>query len=163
MEKNADPQIEKQTKDPEEIRQFLEVLKSMAERILVPYDKVINIDLDHDGKTDGYTFQIANPFYTAESIASINTLELFINDKKIDPQDISLLVRDQKIRLKDAKTMHEVWWGFGELISVYVKKYHGLEKGIYNVECNLRMRTTISYGFPGGLLFPVKKKMKING
>ena len=161
MKKENEVELEKQTKDPEEIRQFMEVLKSMAERILVPETKITNIDYDHDDKIDGYAFQIANPFYTAESIASVNSIELAINGEKTNPKDISLLVRDQRIRLEDAKTMHEVWWGFGGLISVYVQKAGGLKKGAYTVDCNLRMRTTISYGFPGGLLFPVKKKMTV--
>jgi hypothetical protein len=161
MIKKAEPVLEKQTKDPKEIRQFMEVLKSMAERILVPENTIKSTDLNHDGKTDGYEFHIANPFYTAESVASINTIELKVDGEKVDPASISLLVRDQRIPLENAKTMHEVWWGFGGLISVYVEKPNGLKKGKHELECNLRMRTTIAYGFPGGLLFPVKKTMFI--
>ena len=161
MTKKSEPELEKQTKDPEEIRQFLEVLKSMAERILLPDNAITNVDLNHDTKIDGYAFNIANPFYTAESIASINTIELTVDNAVIDPNSISLLVRDQRIRLQDAKMMHELWWGFGGVISVFVEKPNGLNKGKHQIDCKLRMRTTISYGFPGGLLFPAQKTMTL--
>ena len=161
MAKKSEPELERQTKDPEEIRQFLEVLKSMAERILLPDDELANLDLNHDKKIEGYSFNIANPFYTAESIASINTIEIEVDNEAVDSNSISLLVRDQRVRLQDAKTMHELWWGFGGVISVFVEKPNGLKKGKHEVDCKLRMRTTISYGFPGGLLFPAKKTMTL--
>ena len=161
MTKKNEPELEKQTKDPEEIRQFLEVLKSMAERILLPDKTLSNIDLNNDSKIEGFSFHIANPFYTAESIASINTIELAVDGEVIDPDLISLLVRDQRIRLQDAKTMHELWWGFGGVISVFVEKQNGLNKGKHEIDCKLRMRTTIAYGFPGGLIFPTKKTMEL--
>ena len=161
MKKETEPRFEKQTKDPEEIRRFMEVLASMAERILLPNNTIQNVDLDRDGQLDGYSFNIANPFYTAESIASVRTIHLEVDGEEIDADRISLLVRDQRIRLKDAKTMHEVWWGFGEVISVFVEKPTGLNKGKHELDCTLRMRTTIAYGFPEGLVFPSKKTMTV--
>ena len=159
---NDEPVIEKQTKDPEEIKAFYEVLKSMAERILLPDDTIINVDFNKDGNVDGYQFDIANPFYTAEAISSVRDMSLIIDNKQIDTNKISLILRGQKIRLTDAYTFHELFWGFGEVISVFVEQKNGIEKGEHKLDCTLRMRTTISYGFPGGLLFPVKRKMIVN-
>jgi hypothetical protein len=162
MKKDTKPEIEKQTKDPEEIKEFLRVLKSMAERILLPNNIIKNVDRNQDGKIDGYKFDIANPFYTAESLASVNEIKAIVDGAKIDPDSINLLVRGQRIRMKDAATMHEVWWGFGEVISVYIQKIGGLKKGKHELDAILRMRTTITYGFPSGLLFPSKKTMIVN-
>lgn len=161
MKEETEPRFEKQTKDPEEIRQFMEVLASMAERILLPNNTLRNIDLDRDGQVDGYSFDIANPFYTAESIASVKTIHLQVDGEEIGTDRIRLLVRDQQIRLEDAKTMHEVWWGFGEVISVFAAKPGGLSQGRHELDCTLRMRTTMAYGFPGGLVFPSKKTMTV--
>jgi len=161
MIKEAEPEFEKQTKDPEEIARFMDVLRSMAERILLPGDVIRSIDLDKNGKVDGFSFEMANPFYTAESIASVKTIHLKVDGDEVPPGRISLFVRDQRIRLEDAKSMHEIWWGFGEVISVFVEKPGGLTKGKHELECTLRMRTTIAYGFPGGLVFPSKKIMQV--
>jgi len=157
-----EPVIEKQTKDPEEIKAFYDVLKSMAERILLPDNIITNVDFNKDGNVDGYTFEIANPFYTAEAISSVRDMSVIIDNETVDINKISLIVRGQKIRLTDAYTFHELFWGFGEVISVLVENKNGIPKGEHNLECTLRMRTTISYGFPGGLLFPVKRKMIVN-
>jgi len=163
MTKEAEPDFEKQTRDPEEIARFMDVLKSMAERILLPSSIIRNIDLDlnRNGKVVGFSFEMANPFYTAESIASVKTIHLKVDGDEVPPGRISLLVRDQRIRLEDTKSMHEIWWGFGEVISVFVEKPGGLTKGKHELECTLRMRTTIAYGFPGGLVFPSKKIMRV--
>ena len=157
-----EPVIEKQTKDPEEIKAFYDVLKSMAERILLPDNIITNVDFNKDGNVDGYTFEIANPFYTAEAISSVRDMSVIIDNETVDINKISLIVRGQKIRLTDAYTFHELFWGFGEVISVLVENKNGIPKGEHKLECTLRMRTTISYGFPGGLLFPVKRKMIVN-
>lgn len=162
MKEETEPIIEKQTKDPEEIREFMKVLESMAKRILLPNNIIKNVDINQDGKIDGYQFDIANPFYTAESLASVNEIKATVDGAKIIPEKINLIARGQRIRMKDAATMHEVWWGFGEVISVYIEKTGGLEKGNHELEAILRMRTTITYGFPSGLLFPSKKTMIVN-
>ena len=162
MEKEKKIEIEKQTKDPEEIKEFLNVLKSMAERILLPNDILKNVDINKDGKVDGYKFDIANPFYTAESIASVNDVKVKIDQEDIPSEKIDLLVRGQRIKMKDAKTINEVWWGFGEVISVFVEKIGGISKGKHELDVILQMRTTITYGFPSGLLFPSKKSMTAN-
>ena len=162
MKEETKPVIEKQTKDPEEIREFMKVLESMAERILLPNNIIKNVDINKDGKIDGYQFDIANPFYTAESIASVNDIKAKVDEAKIPSEKIYLIARGQLIKMKNANTMHEVWWGFGEVISVYIEKIGGIEKGNHELDVILRMRTTITYGFPSGLLFPSKKSMIVN-
>jgi len=162
MSKETEPRFEKQTKDPEEIREFMNVLKSMADRILLPNNALRNMDTNHDGKVNGFQFDIANPFYTAESLASINNITVVVDGEKFTPEKISLNVRGQRVRTEDASTMHEVWWGFGEVISVFVEKAGGLKKGNHEIDVTLLMRTTISYGFPGGLVFPSKKTMIVD-
>ena len=162
MKEETEPSFERQTKDPKEIREFMKVLKNMAERILLPNNTIKNVDINQDGKIDGYQFDIANPFYTAESIASVNKVMVTVDGAKVDPEKVNLTVRGQRIRIKDASTMHEVWWGFGEVISVFIEKTGGLEKGNHELEATLLMRTTISYGFPSGLVFPSTKNMIVN-
>jgi hypothetical protein len=162
MKQEKKIEIEKQTKDPEEIKEFLKVLKSMAERILLPNNILKNVDINKDGKVDGYQFDIANPFYTAESIASVNDVKIKVDQEDIPSEKIKLIVRGQQIKMEDAKTMNEVWWGFGEVISVFIEKNGGIIKGKYELDVILRMRTTITYGFPSGLLFPSKKSMVLN-
>ena len=159
MKKMSEPEIEIQTKDPKEIEAFQNLLRGLAERILLPQNEIKNIDINDDQEIDGYTFNMSNPFYTSQPISSVKSLEISLDGEIIEREKLKLIVRDQRISLMDAISMYDVWWKFGEVIQVYVEKKNGLKAGNYMVECVLKMRTTMAYGFPGDLIFPSKKLM----
>jgi hypothetical protein len=159
LKKNSEPEIEIKTKDPEEIEAFQNLLRGLAERILLPHNEIENVDINDDKEIDGYTFNMSNPFYTSQPVSSVKSLEISLDGEKIEREKIKLIVRDQRISLMDAISMYELWWKFGEVIQVYVEKRKGLQPGNHMVECVLKMRTTMTYGFPGDLIFPTRKLM----
>jgi hypothetical protein len=120
--------------------QFINLLKSLAERIMLPDNHVNNVDLDGDGQIDGYRFGLRNPFYSAQSVAWNQDLKVEVDGISYPSKKISFFVRGQKIPVLTAKTVYELYWGFGEVIDVYVEKPGGLDPGRHELNC------TLSYG-----------------
>jgi hypothetical protein len=65
-----------------------------------------NVDMTGDGKFDGFQFDIVNPFYTAEPVSSVKDLLLKIDGEKVSSEKVGLIVRDQRIRIRDAPTIY---------------------------------------------------------
>jgi len=135
--------------------------KRMADRLLLPDRTIRNMDIDKDGEIDGFQFSISNPFYTAEPVSSIRSIQLKVDGKKENTEKMSLVIRNQRIKTEDAPTVYETWWQFGEVSSVLVEKPGGLTPGKHRVEINVQMRTSSgNYGF-GEPEFPTKAIMEV--
>jgi len=135
--------------------------RNLADKVMLPNRNIKNVDVTGDGKIDGFQFDIVNPFYTAEPVSSVKDLLLKIDGEKANPEEICLVVRDQRIRIRDAPTIYETWWGFGEVIKVFVGKPGGLRKGRHELDCTLYMRTSAGdYGF-GDIELPKKVTMEV--
>jgi len=135
--------------------------KRMADRLLLPDRIIRNMDVNKDGEIDGFQFNICNPFYTAEPVSSIRSIQLKIDGDEVDTEKTSLIIRNQRIKIKDAPTVYETWWRFGEVSSVLVEKPGGLTLGKHQLEINVRMRTSSgNYGF-GEPEFPTKAIMEV--
>jgi len=142
-------------KESREVRPYL----IAADLVMIPNKKIRNVDLDKDGKIDGFQFDIANPFYTAEPISSVRSLNVTIDGEKIDSDRMSFVLRDQKIGIKDMLTLYEVPWGFGEVSFVYIEKSGGLKKGSHQVECTLSLRPSAGDYGVGDMQYPTKTVM----
>jgi len=142
-------------KESREVRPYL----IAADLVMIPSKKIRNVDLDKDGKIDGFQFDIANPFYTAEPVSSARGLNVTVDSEKIDPDRISFVLRDQRIGIKDMLTLYEVSWGFGEVASVYIEKSGGLKKGSHEVECTLYLRPSAGDYGVGDMEYPKKTTM----
>ncbi|MBS7654680.1 MAG: DUF6379 domain-containing protein [Candidatus Bathyarchaeia archaeon] len=133
------------------------VFKEMAERIMLPNREIRNVDVDGDGQPDGFQFDIVNPFYTAEPVSVIKTFSLTVDGEHVSLEKISLVLRDQRIKIETAPSIYEIWWRFGETAQIFVEKPGGLESGEHMMELVLGMRTSAgSYGFGDVMLFPAK-------
>lgn len=138
---------------------MLDAFRLLAERVMLPNREIRNVDVDGDNQPDGYQFDIVNPFYTAEPVSAIKDFTLKIDGKQVALEEISLIVREQRIKMETAPTIHEIWWRFGEVAQIFVKKPGGLKKGPHEVEITLKMRTSAgNYGF-GDMIFPLKVVM----
>ena len=130
-----------------------------ADLVMLPNKTLRNVDVDGDGKVDGYQFDIANPFYTGEPVSSVRNLNVSVDGERIGSDKMSFVLRGQRIGIKDVPTLYELLWGFGEVASVYVAKPGGLKKGSHKVECMLILRPSAGdYGF-GDMEFPKKTTM----
>lgn len=130
-----------------------------ANLVMLPNKKLENVDANNDGKIDGFQFDIANPFYTGEPVSSIRNLEITVDSEKIDPEKITLILREQRLELKNVPTLYELLWGFGEVVSVYIEKPGGLKKGSHEVECVLLLRPSAGDYGQGDMKFPKKTIM----
>lgn len=138
-----------------------QTFKKIADLIMLPNKTIRNVDIDNDGKIDGFEFDIREPFYTAQPVSSIESLTVIVDGEKIDPARIYMILRDQIFNIKHARTLHEVWWHFDEIARIYIEKPGGLKKGDHEIECSLVMRPAAGeYGF-GKPIFSTKATMKV--
>jgi hypothetical protein len=135
--------------------------KNVAKAVLLPNNDLKNIDIDGDGAVDGFLFDLANPFNTAMPLSHIKKLSFILDGSKIDTDKISLIVRDDRVKLTNVPTINEIWWRYGEKISAYVEKSGGLESGEYELECSLDIVPAFYTFYPAGITYPVKKIMSV--
>jgi hypothetical protein len=135
--------------------------KKIADQVMLPNKTIRNVDIDNDGKIDGFEFDIMEPFYTAQPVSSIENLTVTVDGEKIDPARLYMILRDQMFNIKHARTFHELWWHLGEVSRIYIEKPSGLKKGSHEVECSLVMRPAAGeYGF-GKPTFSTKATMTV--
>ena len=135
--------------------------KIAADLVMLPNKTLRNVDVDGDGKVDGYQFDIANPFYTGEPVSSITDVILVIDGERIGSDKMSFVLRGQRIGIKDVPTLYELLWGFGEVASIYVAKPGGLKKGSHKVECTLLLRPSAGDYGVGDMVYPKKLTMTV--
>jgi hypothetical protein len=134
-----------------EIQEALKVMRAMGQRVAFP-TKWITRQKGKGNRITGYAFDLGNPWYIGQPVSTVMELDVKINNTSIDPDLVSIVVREQKIPIKAARTMHELWWGFGEVAQVYIEGA-ALEKAILkkanDLEVRLDMRSVSGYGLPG--------------
>ena len=128
-----------------EMKQFYDALQGLAKMVMLPSEKVENVDFTQDGNLDGFIFKIRNPFYSALYVSAIVDLKVILNEEKINSDKMTLIIRGQRIKVPNAITVTELYWRFGEIIEVYVEKKGGLKKGKYDFQCDLLYRCYLSY------------------
>lgn len=132
--------------------------RKLADLLLLPEDIIKNVDINGDGKVDGFQFNLGGPYHTATPIDNIKDFSLTVDGERIDPEKISLIIRNNRIKLTNVPTISEIWWRLGEMISVYVEKVGGLQPGEHEIECSITMNPAF-YLFMPLRKFTTKKRM----
>lgn len=103
---------------------------------------------------DGLRIMIRNPWYTGTHLSTVSFLRITVNGHTVPEEDTFLSLRGQKIPSAYAKYMHELWWGMGEAAEVILtdKTLSGMLREKNEVNVDIDMRTTFSYGFPNDTL-----------
>jgi hypothetical protein len=70
-------------------------------------------------------------------------------------------LRKNKVCLKDASTLPELWWGYGEVMSVFVEKEGGLTPGEHQLECTLTINPAFYTFYPENTVMPIKATMVV--
>jgi len=141
--------------------QFMNDCRLVADLLMLPNKRIENVDVDGDGRIDGFQFDLGNPLNTAQPMSAIKDLSLRVDGEKIDPKKITLILRKNRVSLKNASTIPELWWGYGELISVLVEKADGLMRGKHQVECSLCITPAFYTFYPENSIFPTKTNMTV--
>lgn len=109
---------------------------------------------DLNNQVSGIEFDFANPWYVAEPISTIQDIMLIVDGTKIGQEHLAIIIRGQKIPVKVAKTIYEIWWGFGEVLQILIEDQKFVNQNIpkkVNLEIHLDLRTTMYYGIPNNL------------
>lgn len=148
----------------EELDEFSKLSSNLAEKYCFD-DNAKLTEIKDDGKHIGFQFQFLNSNYTAQPISALQSIELTVNSHEVEPEDIFIIIRGQRIRAIDAPSIHELWWNHGERILIYIDKplyWFGFNQTEYEVKMNMKARTIINYGIPDGLLKTIiTKKMEV--
>lgn len=148
-----------------EIDELEQMGKSFFERDALP-SKIIKKVVDASNNTIGYTFDFVMPWYMGQPVSIVHNHELKINGNKIKKEDVSLIIRGQKIPLIVAGTIHELWWSFGEVLQIYFENDPVMDKLLGKqavMELSLELRTTIVYGFPNDMYTAqISNKMEVH-
>jgi hypothetical protein len=148
-----------------EMQEALKVMRAMGQRVALP-TKWITKHKNSGSKVTGYSFDLGNPWYTIQPVSTISSLDVKINNFQVDPDSVSIIIREQMIPVKAAKTIHELWWGFGELAQVYIEGA-ALDEAILrktnDLEVRLDMRSVSGYGLPGDHVdFVFQRRIGVN-
>jgi hypothetical protein len=94
-------------------------------------------------------------------MSAIKDLIIAVNGEQVDSNKISLILRKNKISLKNVTTMTEIWWSYGGLITVFVEKPGGLLHEKLQFQCSLII-TPAFYGFyPENTILSTKTNMTV--
>lgn len=94
--------------------------------------------MNQDGKVDGFQFELKNPIYRSFPFSSL-TFDVTIDGRKVPLKDVSFFVRKQRVEALNATTISEIWWHFGQVMSVYVRKVGGLSAGEHEIGLELEI------------------------
>ncbi|MEM1530741.1 MAG: DUF6379 domain-containing protein, partial [Candidatus Bathyarchaeia archaeon] len=145
----------------ENFKEFMRDVQRVAALLLLPTREIENVDLNGDGQIDGFQFELGNPLYTAQPLSSIKGFSLIVNGERIDPEKITFILRRNRISLKNVSTIPELWWGYGEIIRVFIEKPGGLKSGEYQVKCSLVMTPAFYPFYPENTVLSASTIMRV--
>lgn len=103
---------------------------------------------------DGWRILIRNPWYTGTHLSTVSFIRITVNGHTVPEEDTFLSLRGQKIPSACAKNLHELWWGMGEAAEITLTDdaLTQILREKNDVNVDIDMRTTFSYGFPNDTL-----------
>ncbi|HWO62179.1 MAG TPA: DUF6379 domain-containing protein [Umezawaea sp.] len=128
-------------------KQGIRVFSGLGQRDLLASDRIETAD-------SGWRMLIRNPWYTGTHLSTVSSMEIEVNGHAVPAENTLLSLRGQTIPIAHAKTMHELWWGMGEVAEVLLTDpaLGGVLADKNVVHVDIDMRTTFSYGFPDDTL-----------
>lgn len=102
---------------------------------------LINVDLNGDGRPDAFQFIFKNP-YQMVCFYTTYRLKLFLNEKEIENEDITIIAGKENYPVKDLVKSHLVSHE-GDEITIQVKRKGGLEVG---KRCSIKL-SQVTSGF----------------
>ena len=103
---------------------------------------------------EGWRIRIRNPFYTGTHLSTLSYLRIRVNGHQVPEEATLISLRGQAVPAAYARNLHEIWWGMGEEAEVLLmdQGLAGVIGKINQVDVDIDMRTTFSYGFPNDTL-----------
>jgi hypothetical protein len=136
-----------------EMASLYSLMLGLAERDCFPNNQLRKY-CDPNNTVAGYVFDFANPWYVAEPISTVQDIKLIVDGTMIGQEHLAIIIRGQKIPVKVAKTIYEIWWGVGEVLQILIEDQKFINQNKLkkvNLEIHLDLRTTMYYGIPNNL------------
>ena len=115
-------------------------------------DSLRNVDLDEDGKTDGFTFKMKNPIYSGY----YKVFELEVDNKKIPAQDIEISSDNKTLRANQVSFHTPLCLIPGQPSEITVYKSGGLKAGKHRIRSTMQLRNATSQYLQGEIKFIIR-------
>lgn len=93
-----------------------------------------------NGACTGFQFKILIPYYRGVFISCLDDFFVKLDGKAYSSDKISLKVGDRVIPWKKIDSSYDVFWNFGDKLTVIVDEPVALKDGVHTVECGLNIR-----------------------
>lgn len=106
-------------------------------------------------KVDGvWRLLIRNPWYTGTHLSTIRFIRVVVNGHEVAEADTLIALRGQTLPTAYAKNMHELFWNMGEVAEIILTDtaLAVVLTKTNQINIDIDMRTTFSYGFPDDTL-----------
>lgn len=100
------------------------------------------VNVEEDGKVIGFEMQTNITYYRGIPMSMIEYIKVAVDGEEVPTEDIRIsLEREDWFTLKEAETVTDYKWEYGEPLYVRVLKDGGLSKGIHKVKLTVATRT----------------------
>ena len=111
-----------------------------------------NVDLDEDGKIDGFTFKMKNPVYNGY----YKVFELEVDSEKIPAQDIEISSDNKILRANQVSFQTPLCLISGQPSEITVYKSGGLKAGKHKIRSTMQLRNATSQYLQGEMEFTLR-------
>jgi hypothetical protein len=113
----------------------------MFEKYIIVENETKNIE--ENGKITGFQVGARVPYYRGLGISMIEDIQLRVDDKPVEPENILVNLHGNSYTLKQMETEPDDRWEFGEVGILKVSHPGGLEQGKHKFDLLFNLR--ISY------------------
>ena len=100
------------------------------------------VNVEEDGKVIGFEMQTNITYYRGIPMSMIEYIKVAVDGEEVPTEDIRIsLEKGDWFTLKEAETVTDYKWEYGEPLYVRVLKDGGLSKGTHKVKLTVATRT----------------------
>ncbi|HJC91568.1 MAG TPA: hypothetical protein H9695_11465 [Candidatus Mediterraneibacter excrementigallinarum] len=100
------------------------------------------VNVEEDGKVIGFEMQTNITYYRGIPMSMIEYIKVAVDGEEVPTEDIRIsLEKEDWFTLKEAETVTDYKWEYGEPLYVRVLKDGGLSKGTHKVKLTVATRT----------------------
>ena len=119
--------------------------------------EVLNVDLDGDGRADGFQVSVRNQFFHgSHPLGWFRDITITVDGEILPSSQTYLGLRGQLFRCDLLRSILEVFWKEREIATILVVRQHGLSAGSHRIACSIG--TSVQAYTRGLDLFDVRER-----
>ena len=100
--------------------------------------EVLNVDLDGDGRADGFQISVRNQFFHgSHPLGWFRDITVTVDGETLPTSQTYLGLRGQLFRCDSLRSILEVFWKEREIATILVVRQHGLSAGSHRIACSI--------------------------